>query len=156
MLEYETNLWNQKLKFVAGIDEVGRGALAGPVVAAAVILPPGAVMDGINDSKQLGKRARQSALKTIRDVALDLGIGHANPQEIDQLNILNASLIAMQRALDSLDCIPQALLIDGIHPLPNIPQKQFAIKKGDQRSLSIASASIIAKVTRDHLMQTNS
>ncbi len=138
---------------VAGVDEVGRGALAGPVVAAAVILPPNRTIEGVHDSKLLRKHAREDALKKIRNMAIDLGVGHASPSEIDQLNILEASLLAMQRALDALKCTPQAILIDGKQYLPNASCTQLVLIKGDRRSHSIAAASIVAKVTRDHLMQ---
>ena len=153
MLKFETILWNQKLTHVAGIDEVGRGALAGPVVAAAAIFPPNLIIDGVRDSKLLRKHAREDALKKIRETAVDLGIGYASPSEIDALNIIKASLLAMQRALDALNCTPQALLIDGRQHLPNASCAQLVLVKGDQRSHSIAAASIAAKVTRDRLMQ---
>lgn len=153
MLKFETILWNQRLTHVAGIDEVGRGALAGPVVAAAVIFPPNLIIDGVRDSKLLRKHAREDILKKIRETAIDLGIGYASPSEIDALNIVKASLLAMQRALDALNCTPQALLIDGNQYLPNASCPQLVLVKGDRRSHSIAAASIAAKVTRDHLMQ---
>ncbi len=152
MLEHENILWDQQQVYIAGIDEVGRGALAGPVVAAAVILPPYMVIEGVRDSKALRKRARQNCLEKICDIAIDLGIGYASPNEIDDLNILNASLLAMQRAVDSLECKPHALLIDGIRSLPETDYAQVTLVKGDQRSQSIAAASIVAKVTRDQLM----
>ncbi len=152
MLKYENVLWNQGLTYVGGIDEVGRGALAGPVIAAAVILPPGIVVDGVFDSKRLGKRARENALTKICDTAIDIGIGHATPDEIAEFNIVEASLLAMQRAINLLDCLPQALLVDGNRHIPSASCPQFALVKGDQRSQTVAAASIVAKVTRDHLM----
>lgn len=152
MLKYEKVLWNQGLTYVGGIDEVGRGALAGPVIAAAVILPPAIVVDGVFDSKKLGKRARENALANICEIAIDIGIGHATPEEIAEFNIVGASLLAMQRAIDLMDCPPQALLVDGNRHIPSAGCPQFALVKGDQRSQTIAAASIVAKVTRDHLM----
>ena len=152
MLKYENVLWNQGLIHVCGLDEVGRGALAGPVVAAAVILPPAIAVDGVLDSKKLGKRARENALTNICETAIDIGIGHASPDEIAELNIVEASLLAMQRAIDLLDCLPQALLVDGNRYIPSASCPQFALVKGDQRSQTVAAASIVAKVTRDHLM----
>ncbi len=153
MLRYETLLWNQKLTRIAGIDEVGRGALAGPVVAAAVVFAPGVIVDGVHDSKLLRKQAREDAMTKIREAATDIGIGYASPDEIDKLNIIEASLLAMQRAVDALNGKPQALLVDGNRTLPNASCPQLALIKGDQRSHSIGAASILAKVTRDHLMQ---
>lgn len=153
MLKHECILWNQNLTYLAGTDEVGRGALAGPVVASAVILPPHTVINEVHDSKVLGKRAREDCLRKICDVAIDLGIGFADPQEIDEINILHASLLAMRRAVDSLDCVPHALLVDGKHFIPDMHCPQLVLVKGDQRSQSIAAASIVAKVTRDNLMQ---
>ncbi len=152
MLENENILWDQGQDYIAGIDEVGRGALAGPVVAAAVILPPYVVIEGVRDSKMLQKRARQNCLKKICNIAIDLGLGYASPNEIDDLNILNASLLAMQRAADSLECKPHALLIDGNQSLPDSDCTQITLVKGDRRSQSIAAASIVAKLTRDQLM----
>ena len=152
MLEHETILWNQGLMHVGGIDEVGRGALAGPVVAAVVILPPTIVIDGVFDSKKLSKRAREDALNKICEIAIDIGIGYATPEEIDEFNIVEASLLAMQRAIDLLECLPQALLVDGTRHVPGACCPQFVLTKGDQRSQTVAAASIVAKVTRDHLM----
>ena len=152
MLKYENVLWKQGLIHVVGIDEVGRGALAGPVVAAAVILPPAILVDGVFDSKKLGKRAREKALANICETAIDIGVGHATPEEIAELNIIEASLLAMQRAIDLLDCLPQALLVDGNRHIPSASCPQFTLVKGDQRSQTVAAASIVAKVTRDHLM----
>ena len=153
MLENEIFFWSRNLLHVAGIDEVGRGALAGPVVAAAVILPQYATINGVCDSKKLKKRARENILKKIYEIAVDFGVGYAEPAEIDELNILNASLLAMNRALDALKCIPHAILVDGQYRLPGQQCPQLAIVKGDQKSQSIAAASILAKVTRDQFMQ---
>ncbi len=138
--------------FVAGIDEAGRGCLAGPVVAAAVILPPDALPGGIVDSKLLSAAGREERLAEIRSHALAIGIGLCTPEEIDRLNILRAALEAMRRAVDVLALRPDFLLIDGNRTFdsPSIPAR--AVVKGDRRCRSIAAASIVAKVTRDGMM----
>jgi ribonuclease HII len=136
---------------VAGIDEAGRGPLAGPVVAAAVILPFGHVIPGVDDSKKLSAGTREKLFEIIRAEALAVGIGVITPAEIDRINILQATRRAMLHAVQSLSPQPDYLLIDGISTIDSsIPQK--TIKKGDSLSLSIAAASIIAKVTRDRYM----
>lgn len=138
------------VKFVAGVDEAGRGPLAGPVVAAAVILNPDNIPDGLNDSKKLSESNREALFDIIITCA-NVGIGIAEPEEIDRINILNATMCAMQRAAADLPVKPDAILIDGNRcPAFDIPVK--AIVKGDAKSLSIAAASIIAKTTRDRLM----
>lgn len=141
---------------VAGVDEVGRGALFGPVVAAAVILPKPALIDlsiaGIADSKQLSAAQRLQLATQIRTVALDYQIAWASVQEIDRLNILQASLLAMQRAVLRLKVQPELCLVDGNQRIPALPYPQQMIVKGDQRSIAIAAASILAKVWRDQLM----
>ncbi len=136
---------------VCGVDEAGRGPLAGPVVAAAVILAPEKTPEGLNDSKILSKIRRELLLNEIIKNA-DIGIGIAEPEEIDRANILGASLIAMRRAVLALPCLPDKALIDG-NKLPDLPCEAEFIIKGDSRSLSIAAASIVAKVTRDKLME---
>lgn len=145
---------NQKL--VAGVDEVGRGALFGPVVAAAVILPtstlPKLAIAGIRDSKQLSALQRLKLAQEIKALALDWRIGYASSQEIDQLNILQASLLAMKRAILKLNVKPDICLVDGNHSLPDLPIPQQTMIKGDERSLEIAAASIVAKVWRDELV----
>jgi ribonuclease HII len=138
---------------LAGVDEVGRGPLAGPVVAAAVILPPSVALDGVDDSKALPPQRRELLAGRIREVALGVGLGVMEPRDIDRLNILRASLLAMQLAVESLDPPPDALLIDGAVGLA-LPVPQYPIVKGDRRSLAIAAASIIAKVHRDRLMES--
>lgn len=136
---------------IAGIDEVGRGPLAGPVVAAAVILPSRCRLLGINDSKQLPAKDREEAYTAILEQAVGVGVGSADVGEIDQLNILEATRLAMRRAVDQLDPPPDYLLIDAVVLLGfKVPTKP--IIKGDSLSVSIAAASIIAKVTRDRLM----
>ncbi|WP_371396968.1 ribonuclease HII [Fretibacter rubidus] len=135
---------------VCGIDEAGRGPLAGPVVAAAVILDPDNIPHGLNDSKALSQSAREHVLNDIRAHAL-IGIGISEPAEIDQVNILASTMIAMQRAFHALPIVPQTALIDG-NRYPDLPCETQAIVKGDAKCLSIAAASIVAKVTRDNLM----
>lgn len=136
---------------VCGIDEAGRGPLAGPVVAAAVILTPARIPEGLNDSKALSPKQRELLLNAIEKNAL-IGIGISEPEEIDRLNILHASLAAMRRAVLALPRLPDMALIDGNKLPPDMPCKAQTIVKGDSRSLSIAAASIVAKVTRDRLM----
>ena len=152
MLHFEAHWLRQGYGRIAGLDEAGRGPLAGPVVAAAVILPPGERYPGITDSKKLRPAERERGYDLIREHALAFAVSEVSREEIDRLNILVASRKAMERAVRQLPSIPDFLLIDGIVPLETeLPQK--CIKKGDQRSLSIAAASILAKVTRDRLME---
>ena len=135
---------------VCGVDEAGRGPLAGPVVAAAVILAPDKIPEGLNDSKVLSQTRRELLLNELAKNA-QIGIGIAEPEEIDRTNILGASLIAIRRAVLALPCLPDTALIDG-NRLPDLPCEAEYVIKGDARSLSIAAASIVAKVTRDKLM----
>jgi ribonuclease HII len=136
---------------VAGIDEAGRGALAGPVVAAAVIMPPGLVIPGVDDSKKLSPAQRSEMFEIITASALAIGVGFGDHLLIDRDNILQATLAAMRSAVEQLSTPPDFLLIDGISRVP-LPIHQQTIKKGDSASHSIAAASIIAKVSRDRLM----
>mgnify|MGYP003877993615 CR=1 FL=1 len=149
----EGRLWAQGYRYVAGIDEVGRGCLAGPVVAAAVIFPPYFRIEGLRDSKQLSPQAREALSHQIQAQALAIGIGLCLPEEIDRLNILQASLEAMRRAVDALPQKPDYLLIDGNRCFSNPPCPAEPLVKGDQRSGLIAAAAILAKTTRDALMQ---
>ncbi|HAP37066.1 MAG TPA: ribonuclease HII [Bacteroidetes bacterium] len=151
MLEYEQKYWNLGIQHIAGIDEAGRGPLAGPVVASAVIFPQGVLIDGVNDSKKLTEKKREELFHYIHEKALAVGIGIVSHDVIDKINILQASFLAMNKALALLKIKPQQLLVDGnffrheSYPVENII-------KGDSLSHSIAAASIIAKVTRDALM----
>lgn len=144
------------LPVIAGIDEVGRGALFGPVVAAAVILPDNAcsvlIESGVKDSKLLSSISRQKLVGKIRELAIDCQIGVASVREIDRLNILQATLLAMKRAVLKLKIQPELCLIDGNQTIPDLPFPQQTIVKGDRDNLAIASASIIAKVWRDDLI----
>jgi ribonuclease HII len=141
---------------VAGVDEVGRGALFGPVVAAAVILPATAVDPlieaGVRDSKQLSSEQRQILAIQIHSLAIDCQVGLASVVEIDRLNILQASLLAMKRAILRLKVTPELCLVDGNQSIPNLPLPQQTVVQGDSRSLPIAAASIVAKVWRDELI----
>ena len=136
---------------VAGVDEVGRGPLAGPVVAAAVILDPAAPIDGLADSKTLGERRREALAEQIRDRALAWALGRAEVEEIDRINILQASLLAMQRAVAALAPPPDYALVDGNH-CPRLACPAEAVVRGDSRVAAISAASIIAKVARDREM----
>ena len=137
---------------VAGIDEVGRGPLAGPVLAAAVILDPARLPKGLDDSKAMTEARRDKAFDDIMARALAVGIGQASVEEIDTINILHATMLAMRRAVDALSLPPVHALIDGNRVPPGLPCPGEAVVKGDGKVLSIAAASIIAKVTRDRLM----
>jgi ribonuclease HII len=146
----DIELWKQN-KIFCGVDEVGRGALAGPVVAAAVSLPPFTKIPGAKDSKQLTSKAREQLYSIIVKQALAYGVDLATVKEIDHFNIRNASFLAMNRAIRALDYKCDSAIVDGF-PLPDCELPNQGIIKGDQKSLSIACASIIAKVTRDRIM----
>ena len=151
LLAYEKALYAQDTTLIAGVDEVGRGPLVGPVVAAAVILPRNYELPGLNDSKQLSEKKRDAFAKSIMDDALAYAIGIVLPSKIDEINILEASKLAMVMAVNKLKIKPEYLLIDGNQKINSeIPQK--TIVKGDSHSLSIAAASVIAKVMRDAMM----
>jgi len=148
---FETRLYAEGVSSIAGVDEVGRGCLAGPVVAASVILSRDCKIEGINDSKKLSPKKRDELYDLILKEAVGFGIGVISPKEIDDINILQATLKAMKVAVESLNVRPQHLLIDGNQRIDvNIPQK--IIVKGDVRSISVGAASIVAKVTRDRMM----
>ena len=149
---FENQAWQEGARHVAGVDEVGRGPLAGPVVAAAVVLLADFQPDGINDSKKLTERKRLTAFERICDQAVGIGVGVIDADVIDRINILQASLLAMAVAIDRLVPQPDYLLVDGNQPVKRaIAQKTLV--RGDSRSVSIAAASIVAKVTRDRLMK---
>ena len=150
MLAYEKELYAQGIQLIAGVDEVGRGPLAGPVVAAAVILPENCKIPGLNDSKKIPKSKHQAIYQAVLDQALSVGIGVKDNQVIDQVNIYEATKLAMLEAIQELDQQPQHLLIDAMKL--DLPISQTSIIKGDANSLSIAAASIVAKVTRDQMM----
>lgn len=149
MLDYENQLWSEGYSYIAGVDEVGRGCLFGDVVAAAVILPKGLYIEGINDSKKLSEKKRDELYDVIQQQALFIGVGHVKAAVIDQINIKQASRLAMKLAIEQLREKPDYLLVDAEKVDVNI--SQLAIIHGDALSQSIAAASIIAKVTRDRL-----
>jgi ribonuclease HII len=151
LLKHEKKLWEKGFSRIAGVDEVGRGPLAGPVVAAAVILPAGLVIPGLDDSKALTAEARESLFDILQSKALAIGIGSVASLEIDRINIYQATLKAMRKAIRCLDPVPERILIDG-NRLPESGFSELAIIGGDAASQSIAAASVIAKVTRDREM----
>jgi ribonuclease HII len=151
LLHFEKSARNSGFRFIAGIDEAGRGPLAGPVVAAAVILPEGRVIPGLMDSKQVPEPERERLFEIIQVQAVSFGIGIVDERTIDEVNILQASLLAMEHALAAMKLKPDYLLLDAVS-LPRVRLPQKPLVKGDCRSASIAAASILAKVTRDRLM----
>ncbi len=151
MLREERIFYRQGIKHIAGVDEAGRGPLAGPVVAAAVIFPPGTMIRYLNDSKKLTAARREELYVLIKKVALSWAVGVCSPAEIDRLNIYGAVMQAMRSALFALSLEPEVVLVDGF-PIRDISLPQKAIPGGDALSLSIAAASVVAKVTRDRIM----
>ena len=151
MLAYEKELYTQGIDLIAGVDEVGRGPLAGPVVAAAVILPKACKIPGLNDSKKIPKSKHKEIYEAVLQNAIAIGIGIKDNQVIDQVNIYEATKLAMMEAIGQLEPQPQHLLIDAMKL--DLPIPQTSIIKGDANSLSIAAASIVAKVTRDQMME---
>lgn len=152
LLLYENECLNNGYNFVCGIDEAGRGPLAGPVFAAAVILPVNAVIEGVNDSKKISEKKREELFETIKQKALAYSVAYASEKEIDEINILNSTFLAMSRAVDSLKIKPDIILVDG-DKSPNLDIPTKCIIKGDTKSQSVAAASILAKVSRDRLMK---
>lgn len=150
MREFEREY--EHLGYICGIDEVGRGPFAGPVVAGAVILPPDCEILYVNDSKQLSEKMREQLYDEIMEKAVSVAVGYASPQRIDEINILQATYEAMREAVSKLDVTPQILLNDAV-TIPQITIPQVPIVKGDAKSISIAAASVVAKVTRDRLMR---
>ncbi len=146
--DLEKSLIPEGVKVVCGLDEAGRGPLAGPVYAGAVILPEGYLPEGLNDSKKLTEKKREALFSEITQNAVAWGFGTASPEEIDEINILNASMLAMKRAVESLSVEPEFLLVDG-NIARGFSQRAKPVIKGDANSPSIAAASIIAKVLRD-------
>ena len=149
-LSFEKHYNEEGYTLVCGVDEAGRGPLCGPVVAAAVILDPECPIDGLNDSKKLSEKKREALFDEIRERALAYSIASASPEEIDELNILGATMLAMRRAILGLSPAPDFALIDG-NTVRNMPVPAVGIVKGDALSSSISAASILAKVTRDRL-----
>lgn len=151
-LEIEIGLWSKGIRTIAGIDEAGRGPLAGPVVAAAIVFPSGTVIKGVEDSKKVSEKRREELFPLIKEQALSVGIGIVNHEVIDRINILRATILAMHKAIEELTVKPEFVIVDGnsfkheLIPFQNIID-------GDEKSFTIAAASIIAKVTRDRLMR---
>lgn len=153
MVDYSIeNEYREKgFDIICGVDEAGRGPLAGPVYAAAVILPSDCVIEGLNDSKKLTEKKREALFDEIKEKALAYGIARADEKEIDEINILNATFLAMKRAIDSLSVKPDLALIDG-NQKPHTDIEEVTVVKGDAKSMSIAAASVLAKVSRDRFM----
>lgn len=152
MLKYEKELYKKGYKYICGVDEAGRGPLAGPVVAAAVILKPNMIIFGINDSKKLSEKKREELYEKISKEAVSIGVGIIDEKKIDEINILEATRLAMKQAISNLATIPEHALIDAEKKL-DIKIGYTPIIKGDSLSESIAAASIIAKVTRDRIIR---
>lgn len=153
MVDYSIeNEYREKgFNIICGVDEAGRGPLAGPVYAAAVILPSDCVIEGLNDSKKLTEKKREALFDEIKEKALAYGIASADEKEIDEINILNATFLAMKRAIASLSVRPDLALIDG-NQKPHTDIEEVTVIKGDAKSMSIAAASVLAKVSRDRIM----
>lgn len=151
-LLYEREARNNGYNVVCGVDEAGRGPLAGPVFAAAVILPQGLAIEGIDDSKKLSEKKREALYDEIKSLAVAFNVAFATEKEIDEVNILNATFLAMKRAVDGLSLRPDLVLVDG-NRAPDLGLPTKTIVKGDSLSASIAAASILAKVERDRLMK---
>ncbi len=149
--KYENEAKTSGYKIVCGVDEAGRGPLAGPVCAAAVILPDGLIIDGLNDSKKLSEKKREALYDIIKENALAYGIAMASEKEIDEINILQATFLAMKRAVSALEIKPDFILVDGNRD-PGLGIDTRTVVKGDSLSQSIAAASVLAKVTRDRYM----
>lgn len=150
-LEFENKVISSGYSAVCGVDEAGRGPLAGPVCAAAVILPQNTVIGGVNDSKKLSEKKREQLFDVITEKALAYCVSWASVEEIEEINILNAAMLAMKRAVEGLSIKADFALIDG-NKTPDLDIPAYPIVKGDARSMSIAAASILAKVSRDRLM----
>ena len=148
----DMDYWTKGVGFLCGVDEVGRGPLAGPVVAASVILPEGCTLKGIKDSKRLSYEAREELFGKVLKRAISVGLGIVEPLLIDRINILQATYEAMRRAILSMRVFPEYILVDG-KPIPGLPLPQKGIVKGDALSISIGAASIVAKVVRDRIME---
>ena len=153
LFEFESKASHQGFKNIAGIDEAGRGPLAGPVVAAAVIFPSKVNIPGLNDSKKLSANKREELFPKIQEISVAFGLAVVDQKVIDKINILQAARLAMKQAVETLKITPGLLLIDGNQKIDST-LNQWAIVKGDSRSLSIAAASVLAKVTRDRIMDS--
>jgi len=159
MNDFDTSFLTDEIKLIAGVDEVGRGPLAGPVVAASVVFPPDVFIEGVRDSKQLSEKERETLLPEILDKSLSYSVSAITHTKIDEINILQASLLAMRNSVEKLTVKPNLVLVDGNRVFQNLPAdrqdytKVISVIKGDSKSFSIAAASIIAKVARDRIMK---
>lgn len=151
--EIDKEFFNKGLSYVAGIDEAGRGPLAGPVVVACVIMPKDSMIEGINDSKKISEKKRETLYEKILEEAVSYGVGIINQEEIDEINILQATKKALTEAVKSMKIKPQVILVDALTGIDTIGIPYKSIIKGDAKSYSIGAASIIAKVTRDRIMR---
>lgn len=149
---YENRLRDKDCKYIVGIDEAGRGPLAGPVVAAAVVLPSDCIIYEINDSKKLSEAKRNQLYQKIISIAISYGVGIVDHHTIDRINIMNATFVAMRKAIQALSIDADFLLVDGNMRIPHVNTRQVAIPGGDSKSISVAAASIVAKVTRDRIV----
>jgi ribonuclease HII len=152
LFKFDRAFFEKNFNFIAGIDEAGRGPLAGPVTAAAVIFPSDVQIFGLNDSKKLSAKKRECLFDEIREKALTFSIAFVDNEKIDEVNILQATFLAMGKAVRSLEIKPDLCLIDGNYKIPQIKTKQEAIVGGDEKSVAVAAASILAKVARDRVM----
>ncbi len=151
-LEIEVRLWSQGFQTLAGVDEAGRGPLAGPVVAAAVVFPSGTIIRGVEDSKKLTEKKREELFPLIQEQALSVGVGIVDHEVIDRINILRATILAMHKAIDELTVKPDFVIVDG-NSFKHETLRYENVIDGDEKSFTIAAASIIAKVTRDRMMR---
>ena len=151
--EYENKLQKEGIKYIAGIDEAGRGPLAGPVVVGIVIMKPDSFIEGINDSKKISEKKREKLYEQITNEAIAWGVGIVDQREIDEINILNATKKALHMAITGLETKPERILVDALEKIDTCGIPYTSVIKGDAKIYSIAAASIIAKVTRDRIMQ---
>lgn len=159
-LEIENSIWSESIKYISGIDEVGRGSLSGPVVTASVILPQDMskllLLSEVTDSKALSEKKREYLFPIIKEIVLDYSIGIIDNKIIDEINILQATFLAMKQSIENLKLKPDFIIVDGNKKIPDVLIPQKEIIKGDLKSLSIGAASILAKVTRDKMMENYS
>lgn len=151
--EYEENLYKKGIKYIAGIDEAGRGPLAGPVVVGAVIMQPSSIIEGVNDSKKISETKREKLYEKITEEAIAWSVGIVNQEEIDEINILNATKKALTMAISNLNIKPEQIVVDALENIDTLNIPYNSIIKGDAKIYSISAASIIAKVTRDRIMR---
>lgn len=153
MVEFEKGFYDRGYKVIAGVDEAGRGPLAGDVYAGAVILEPGTIIEGLNDSKKISPKKRDLLFDEIKEKAVSWSVGIATVAEIEELDILNATFLAMRRAIEGLSVAPDFVMVDGNQRIRKLETEHEPVIKGDSLSMSIAAASIIAKVSRDRYME---